>query len=134
MASGLHSLLANHYQHTQGVNCGSNHVQHLSCLDDGVNGVKCTFREFADDTKLRGVADPPNGCASIQRGLDRLQKWADRNPMKLNKEMWRPGPGKEQVQASIYTRGHPAGKQLGRKGPGGHQLEHQSVCARCKVH
>lgn len=26
----------------------------LNCLDDGV---KCTLREFADDTKLRGAAD-----------------------------------------------------------------------------
>lgn len=34
----------------------------------------------ADDTKQRGVADIPEGCASIQRYLDKLESWADREP------------------------------------------------------
>jgi len=33
----------------------------------------------------KGVADTPEGHAAIQRGLSRLEKWADRNLMKLNK-------------------------------------------------
>ncbi|GAB0208171.1 mitochondrial enolase superfamily member 1 [Grus japonensis] len=36
-------------------------------------------------TTLRGVADTPEGCAAIQRDLDRLENWMERNLMKLHK-------------------------------------------------
>lgn len=35
--------------------------------------------------KLRGVADTPEGCAAIQRGISRLGKWANRNLMQFYK-------------------------------------------------
>ncbi|KAK4806630.1 hypothetical protein QYF61_022936 [Mycteria americana] len=44
-----------------------------------------TMEQLILDTKLGGVADTPEGCVAIQRDLDRLEKWADRNLMKFNK-------------------------------------------------
>ena len=55
----------------------------INDLDDGA---ECTLSKFADDAKLVGVADTPEGHAAIQSDLNRLEKWADRSLMKVNKE------------------------------------------------
>jgi len=44
-----------------------------------------TLHRFVDNTKLGGVAGTAGGCADVQRDLDRLEKWGDRNLMKFSK-------------------------------------------------
>ncbi|TRZ17407.1 hypothetical protein HGM15179_009710 [Zosterops borbonicus] len=40
---------------------------------------------LADDTKLGGVANTPESCAALQRHLDRLETWAEKNNLKFIK-------------------------------------------------
>ena len=46
---------------------------------------ECTLSKIADNTKLEGVADMPDGCTTTQRDPDTLEKQATRNLMKFNK-------------------------------------------------
>lgn len=43
------------------------------------------LNKCADDTKLEGAVDIPNGCTTIQRHLNRLEKQADRTLLKFKK-------------------------------------------------
>lgn len=48
-------------------------------------GVQSNLTKSVDDTKLGGVADSPEGCATIHSDLGRLEKWTKKNLMKFNK-------------------------------------------------
>jgi len=54
-------------------------------INDLGEELECTLSKFADDTKLGGVADTPEGCAAIQCDLDMLESWKQRNLMKYSK-------------------------------------------------
>jgi len=76
----------------------------INDLDDGAE------RRAADDTELGGVADKPEGCAAIQRDLNRLEKWADTDLMNFNTggckvlPLGRNNPRRQYIQ---YTGGCP---------------------------
>lgn len=50
------------------------------------DGAECNLSKAADGTKLRGVANTPGGCAALQRDLDWLEEWDDRNVTEFTKK------------------------------------------------
>ena len=55
------------------------------CVSNKDSGIECTLSCFAKDTKLCGAVDMPEEGDTIQRDLDRLEKWAHANLRKFNK-------------------------------------------------
>ena len=55
-------------------------------ISDLDNSIKCSLMKFADDTKLSGEVDTPEGRAALQGDLDRLEEWASKNLMKFSKK------------------------------------------------
>lgn len=54
----------------------------ISNLDEEIQGLPS---KFADDTKSGGVADTSELCVAIQKDLNSLERWAERNLLKFNK-------------------------------------------------
>jgi len=52
-------------------------------------GIVSTLSKYADDSKLGGVSDTPEGCAAIHQDVDRLESWSGRNQMRFNKSKCR---------------------------------------------
>lgn len=68
-------------------------IQIDTVINDLDVGTKCYLSKFTDNKYLGRVADIPGGCADIQRDLNRLEIWTERNLVKFSRRKCNPEIG-----------------------------------------
>ncbi|KAK4815299.1 hypothetical protein QYF61_026204 [Mycteria americana] len=54
-------------------------------VNDLEDGTECSLSKSAEDAKPGGVVGTPEGCATVQRALNRPESWTNRNRMEFAK-------------------------------------------------
>jgi len=77
-------------------------------INDLDSEIECTLSKFADDTKLSGAADIPEGWNAIQRDFDKLERWTCVKLKRFNKarcKVLHPGRGNPWCQHRLRDAG-----------------------------